>query len=301
MKFRSGFVGLIGRPNVGKSTLINLLVGQKIAIATSVAQTTRHRIKGVVTNDKGQIIFLDTPGFSKSLDKLGNFLTDEGKAALSESDAFVMVVDMSEIAGKGDEWVAEQLKKTGRHILLVMNKVDLCQSAEKRQHHRDTYLHLFGDYPKFNSLQVSAKTGKNHQKIVEILMRKLPEGPKYYDDDAVTDQRMREMSAEIIREKVLLNTQEEIPHSVAIGIETFEESEKMTRITSTLYVDQTSQKPILIGKNGQLIKKIGTEARVDIETLLEQRVYLELNVKVRQNWRKDPKFLASLGLAPPKD
>jgi len=302
MSFRSGFIGIIGRPNVGKSTLINRLVGQKIAITSSVAQTTRHRIKGVVTTEKGQLVFLDTPGFSKSLDKLGHYLTDEGQAALSDADIFVMVVDLSEPAGKGDLWVANQLKATGRYVLLALNKTDLLgNQTAKRQQHRESYLALFGDYPPFNSVLVSAKTGKNEDKIIQQLLRHLPEGPKYYDDDAVTDQRFREMSAEIIREKVLRNTVEEIPHSVAIGIERFEETPKITRIYSTLYVDQPSQKPILIGKNGQLIKTIGMQARKDIETLLDQHVYLELNVKVRENWRKDPQFLESLGLAPPKD
>ncbi len=300
--FRSGFVALLGRPNVGKSTLLNRLVGQKIAITSPVAQTTRHRIKGVVTTEKGQIIFLDTPGFSKPLDKLGNYLTDESLAALSEADLFVMVVDASQPPGRGDEWVAAQIKETGKFVLLVLNKTDVLKNKPvKLLEHRKHYGDLFSGYPKFKMLGVSAKTGKHMVELAETVIRKLPEGPAYYPEDAVTDQRIREISAEIIREKVLLNTREEIPHSVAIGIESFDETqEDITRIEATLYVDQKSQKGILIGHEGSMIKTIGSQARQEIETLIEGKVHLALNVKVRENWRKDPVFLKSLGLAPPK-
>lgn len=299
--FRSGFVALLGRPNVGKSTLLNRLVGQKIAITSPVAQTTRHRIKGVVTSEKGQIIFLDTPGFSKPLDRLGNYLTDEGMAALSEADLFVMVVDVTQPPGKGDAWVAEQLKETGKFVLLVVNKIDtLKNKPAKLQEHRTLYGDLFKSYANHKVLSVSAKTGKHMTELIDMVVRKLPEGPAYYPEDAVTDQRLREITAEIIREKVLLNTREEIPHSVAIGLESFDETDpEITRIDATLYVDQKSQKGILIGHEGSMIKTIGMEARVEIETLLEQKVHLALNVKVRENWRKDTKFLKSLGLAPP--
>ncbi len=298
---RSGFVAILGRPNVGKSTLLNRLVGQKIAITSPVAQTTRHRIKGVVSSEKGQIVFLDTPGFSKALDKLGNYLTEESKAALSEADAFVMVVDVSQPPGRGDEWVAEQIKQTCKFVLLVLNKSDILKNKPvKLLEHRKAYNALFSAYPKAKALSVSAKTGKHINELVDTMIRKLPEGPAYYDSEAVTDQRLREISAEIIREKVLLNTREEIPHSVAVGIETFDESDpEIVRIEAVLYVDQKSQKGILIGQAGSMIKQIGTEARVEIETLLEQKVHLALNVKLRENWRKDTAFLKSLGLAPP--
>lgn len=299
--FRSGFVALLGRPNVGKSTLLNRLVGQKIAITSPVPQTTRHRIKGVVSSEKGQIIFLDTPGFSKPLDRLGNFLTDESLAALSEADAFVMVTDVSQPPGRGDEWVAGQIKKTGKFVLLVLNKSDILKNRPvKLLEYRKAYIELFKDYPKIKALSVSAKTGKNMNELVETIIRKLPEGPAYYPEDAVTDQRMREITAEIIREKVLLNTREEIPHSVAVGIESFDESDPdIVRIEATLYVDQKSQKGILIGHAGSMIKEIGIQARVEIEEMLEQKVHLGLNVKVRENWRKDSVFLKSLGWAPP--
>lgn len=300
--YRSGFVALLGRPNVGKSTLLNRLVGQKIAIASPIAQTTRHRIKGVVSRAQGQAIFLDTPGFSKPLDRLGGYLSEESLAALKEADVFVLVVDASQPAGKGDAWVAEQIKATGRFALLVLNKSDILKNQPVRLlEHRKQYNDLFKGYPHRSVLGISAKTGKNVESVIETVIRKLPEGPMYYPDDAVTDQRMREITAEIIREKVLLNTREEIPHSVAVGIDLFDESRAdITHIEATLYVDQKSQKGILIGQGGSMIKTIGIEARPEIEEMLENRVHLALQVKIKENWRKDPAFLKSLGLAPPE-
>jgi GTP-binding protein Era len=299
--FRSGFVALLGRPNVGKSTLLNHLVGQKIAITSPVAQTTRHRIKGVVTTEKGQAIFLDTPGFSKPLDKLGNYLTEESLAALSEADLFVMVVDVSQPPGRGDAWVAAQLQESGKFVLLAINKIDtLKHKPVKLQEHRALYADLFKGYANHKLLSISAKTGKHLTDLIDMVIRKLPEGPAYYPEDAVTDQRLREITAEIIREKVLLNTREEIPHSVAIGVDSFNETDpEIIRIDATLYVDQKSQKGILIGHEGSMIKTIGIQARQEIEPLLERQVHLALNVKVRENWRKDSQFLKSLGLAPP--
>lgn len=302
-KFRSGFVALVGRPNVGKSTLLNRLVGQKIAITSPVAQTTRHRIKGVLTNPKGQIIFLDTPGFSKPLDKLGTYLTVEGQAALSEADAFMMVVDASQPPGSGDLWVAEQVRQTGKFILLVLNKIDIHKNRPaKLLELRALYTNLLREYPNSKILTVSARTGKNTQEIAETILRKLPVGPAYYPEDSVTDQRIREITAEIIREKVLLNTREEIPHAVAVGIEVFDETDPdIIRIQAMLYVDQKSQKGILIGKDATMIKLIGTQARHEIENMVENKVHLALEVKIKENWRKDPAFLKSLGLAPPEN
>ncbi len=301
---RSGFVAILGRPNVGKSTLMNKLVGQKIAITSPVAQTTRHRIKGVVTSEKGQVIFLDTPGFSKPLDKLGTHMTDEGRAALSEADVFMAVMDGSVIPGKGDIWVVDQVRQTGKFILLVLNKTDILkQRPDMQLALRAQYAKLLEGYPeeKFRIVTVSARTGRNIDDLVDGLIRKLPEGPQYYPEEAVTDQRMREITAEIIREKVLLNTQDEIPHSVAIGIEKFDESNpELTRIEATLYVDQKSQKGMLIGAKGSMIRTIGMAARVEIEEMTETQVHLALEVKIRENWRKDPQFLKSLGLAPPE-
>jgi GTPase len=300
--YRSGFIALLGRPNVGKSTLLNRLVGQKIAIASPIAQTTRHRIKGVVSRPQGQAIFLDTPGFSKPLDRLGGYLSEESLAALKEADIFVLVVDSSQPAGKGDAWVAEQIRETGRFVLLVLNKGDILKNQPVRLlEHRKQYNDLFKGYPHRAVLGISAKTGKNVESVIETVIRKLPEGPMYYPDDAVTDQRLREITAEIVREKVLLNTREEIPHSVAVGIDLFDESRPdITHIEATLYVDQKSQKGILIGQGGSMIKTIGIEARPEIEEMLDKRVHLALQVKIKENWRKDSAFLKSLGLAPPE-
>lgn len=299
--FRSGFVALVGRPNVGKSTLLNRLVGEKIAITTPVAQTTRHRIKGVVTRDRGQLIFLDTPGFSKPLDSLGKYLCAESDAALAEADAVMAVVDISVAPGKGDAWVCDKARHTGKPVLLLLNKCDqLGGNPEKRTARRAAYLALFDGGAPVDTLMVSALTGKRTDRIVDRLLRWMPEGPRYYEADALTDQRLREMAAETIREKALLLTREEIPHSVAVCLDTFEESPDITRITATLVVDQPSQKGILIGAGGAMIKAIGAAARRDLETLLAMPVFVGLTVKVRKNWRKDAKFLQSLGLAPPQ-
>jgi GTP-binding protein Era len=304
--FRSGFVAIVGRPNVGKSTLLNRLVGEKIAITSPVSQTTRHRIRGVVTTPQGQIVFLDTPGFSKPVDRLGEYLVDEATAAVQEADAFMVVMDGSQPPGKGDEWVAQQVLHAAgpdKLILLIINKVDQVKHLlpEARLERRAAYAALFGDRKALQVLMVSAKTGKQVDSITQTLVRALPEGPAYYPEDAMTDQRLREMVAEIIRERVLHHTREEIPHSVAVGIEAFleDEAQGLTRITATLYVDQKSQKGILIGAKGQMVKTIGTEARQQAEILMGGKVHLELTVKVKENWRKDAQFLKMLGLAPP--
>lgn len=301
--FRSGFAALIGRPNVGKSTLLNRLVGQKIAITSPVAQTTRHRVKGVVTTAKGQIVFLDTPGFSKPLDSLGGYLTDEGMAALNEADVLLFVADLAQLPGKGDAWILEQIAPLQKPVFMILNQADrLKNNPQKLLSQRQAYRELFEKTlgrPPHEYLTISAKTGKNIQSVITKIFRLLPAGPAYYPEDAVTDQRLREISAEIIREKVLLNTQEEIPHSVAVAIETFDETSEITRITATLIADQKSQKGILIGKGGHMIKTIGSQARTELETLLERKVFLDLTVKIKENWRKDPAFLKSLGLAPP--
>ncbi len=302
--FRSGFVAIVGRPNVGKSTLLNQLIGEKIAITSPVAQTTRHRIKGVVTQEKGQVIFLDTPGFSKPLDSLGTLLTQEGMAALSEADVVVVVVEADEEPGKGDYWVMAQAIQSQKPIILVLNKSDSLKkkASPSVPGQKAAYLNLFQSIDAKAEpetiLAISAKTGKHVANLLDSILRLLPEGPAYYPEDSLTDQRLREISAEMIREKILHRTLEELPHSVAVAIETFEEKDTSTHIRATLYVDQDSQKGILIGKNGQMIKTIGSDAREDIETLLGHAVYLELTVKVKKNWRKDPRFLKSLGLAP---
>jgi GTPase len=301
--FRSGFVSLVGRPSVGKSTLLNQLIGQKVAITSSVPQTTRHRIKGIVNSDKGQLILMDTPGFSKPLDQLGTYLVDEGMAALSQADLIALVVDGACPPGKGDQWLAQKIQDSGKPCLLILNKTDLMKAhPERLATYYQQYIHLFKSETLFRAIRVSAKTGKNMALLPDILIRKLPEGPAYYDPETVTDQRIREIAAEIIREKVLLNTREELPHSIAVGIELFDESDpEITRLSATLYVDQDSQKGMIIGKNGAMIRTIGTAARPEIEDMLDKKVYLALDVKTRKNWRKDARFLKSLGLALPEN
>ncbi|MEM0952020.1 MAG: GTPase Era [Cyanobacteria bacterium P01_H01_bin.74] len=300
--YRSGFVVVLGRPSVGKSTLVNALVGQHVAITSHVAQTTRHRIKGVLHSAKGQAVLLDTPGFSKPLDKLGTYLVEEGFAALNEADIAAVVVDASVASGKGDAWLARQVLASGKPVFLILNQVDkLKHKPGLLEAHCEQYKSLFSQAGAFKSLRISAKTGKNLRSLADTLIRELPQGPAYFNPDTVTDQRIREMSAEIIREKVLMTARDEIPHSVAVGIETFDESNAaITHINATLYVNQPSQKGILIGKDAAFIKQIGAKARKDIEALLEKKVHLALQVKTRQNWRKDSQFLKSLGLALPE-
>lgn len=299
MAFRSGFVALIGRPNMGKSTLLNRLVGEKIAITSNVAQTTRHRIRGVITlPEKGQLVLMDTPGFSKPLDQLGTYLTDEGQAALKECDAVMVVVNIGDEPGKGDAWVIEQAKLSQKYILLVLNKADLIKGKDQLKANRvKAYEDMMGDYAHFHTVLVSAQTGRNVDKIPAMLLRHMPKGPQYYESDSLTDQRYREMAAETIREKVMRLTRDELPHSVAVHINKYNEAPKLITIDATLYVDQDSQKGMVIGQKGQMIKAIGTDARKDLEQLTQTQVHLELHVKVRKNWRKDTEFLKSLGMA----
>jgi GTPase len=301
--FKSGFIALVGRPNVGKSSLLNRLVGQKVAITSPIAQTTRHRIRGVMTNPNSQIIFLDTPGLSKPLDKLGHFLVDEAQAALGEADGFMMVVDATVEPGSGDAWVIEQIKATGKPLLLILNKIDrLASNGPLRDARQKAYAHLLLGIKTHDLVMVSAKTAKNIPRIAAALEPWLTPGPRYYDDETVTDQRMREMAAELIREQVLRNTQQEIPHSVAVLIESYKEPlvpGDPVHICATLVVNQKSQKGMLIGKEGHLIKQIKDHAQKAISVLCDQPVVLECHVSVRANWRRDDQFLKQLGLAPP--
>jgi GTP-binding protein Era len=302
--FRSGFVALIGRPNVGKSTLLNQLMGEKLAICSPVMQTTRHRIRGVVTRPDAQLVILDTPGFSKPIDELGTFLVKEGYAALKEADVLFCVMDITSAPGKGDAWIVEQAVRSKRPVYLILNKVDRLTGnpalyEERTKAYQQLFLSAKGIYKR--CLHTSAKTGKQKAVILEAMFESLPTGPKYYEDDTLTDQRMREMVAELVREQVLLNTQDEIPHSVAIGVEVFDETpEKMPHIYVTLYVNRKSQRGMLIGKAGSMIRLIGEKARTKVERLLGQQVFLKLDVKVKENWRKDTQFLQSINLALPK-
>lgn len=290
---KSGFVAMIGRPNVGKSTLLNQILGQKIVITTDKAQTTRKRIKGIYTNKEGQIVFVDTPGVHKPLNKLGEFLLDEAKIAVPDADVILFLVDGSESAGKGDKWIAQHLLQTKIPIVIVMNKVDKVKKPEKVEENLLSYKTLFEE--NLPVVRISAKTGRNIDTLMNNIFKKLPEGEALYPEDVVTEETMRDVTEEIIREKILLNTSDEIPHSVAVKVTNYQEKEEIDKIYATIYCEQKSQKGILIGKGGSLLKKIGTEARLELEKIVEKKVYLQLEVKVEKDWRKKQNILKNFG------
>lgn len=291
---KCGFVTILGRPNVGKSTLLNQVLGQKIVITTDKAQTTRKRIKGILTEPQGQVIFVDTPGVHRPLNKLGEFLMDEAKFAVPDADLILFLVDGSEPAGKGDKWIVENLLKDSKTpIILVVNKVDKIKNQQKIEENVLSYKMLFEE--NIPLIRISAKTGRNKDTLLSNIFKKLPEGEKLYPDDVVTEETMRSVAEEVVREKILLNTQDEIPHSVAITIDKYQESEDIDRIYATIYCEQKSQKGILIGKGGALLKKIGTEARIELESIVDKKVFLALEVKVEKDWRKKDKLLKNFG------
>ena len=294
MAYKSGFVTIIGRPNVGKSTLLNKIIGQKIVITSDKAQTTRERLRGIYTSEKGQIVFIDTPGVHKPLNKLGEFILEETKLAVPDADVILFMVDGKEPAGAGDKWIAKNILQTNIPIILVVNKVDTIINVSERDLNVVTYRELF-DNLKIPVVKVSAKTGRNIDTLIKNIYAKLPEGIAMYDEDEVTDQNMREIAKEIIREKILRLTQDEIPHSVAVKIDLFEEKKTLTKISATIFVEQDSQKLIVVGKQGQMIKKIGEYARVELENMIGRKVFLELFVKVKKNWRKRQDNLKNLG------
>ena len=292
-EYKSGFAAVVGRPNVGKSTLMNKVLGQKIAIATDKAQTTRKRIKGIFTNEDGQIVFIDTPGIHKPLDKLGEFLLDEAKFSIPDADVILFIVDGSEPAGAGDKWIVNNiLAGTGTPVIIVMNKVDKIKDILKREQNLLSYKTLFAE--NLPVVKISAQTGRNIDTLISAIMKKLPEGEPVYPEDELTDETMRSISREVIREKILLNTKDEIPHSVAVVIEKYEEKENVDRIFAVIHVEHESQKGIMIGRGGNMLKTIGTQAREELEKMLDKKVYLELNVKVSKDWRKKSKNLEDM-------
>ncbi|MGD9580295.1 MAG: GTPase Era [Vampirovibrionia bacterium] len=294
MSFKSGFVTIVGRPNVGKSTLVNQILKQKVAIMSDKVQTTRRRLRGIFTDERGQIVFVDTPGIHKPIHKLGEFLMEETKLALPDADLVLFVVDATEPPGAGDRWIVQNIIEREKPVIMVVNKIDLVKDADKRKELVEAYKDLFEDQ-KVPTFTISAKTGKNREDLIKNLFRKLPKGPQYFPDDDVTDQSMRVIASETIREKILLNTSEELPHSIAVVIETFKTDEKMITIDAVIYVERDSQKGMIIGKNGTMLKKIGSLARVEIEEMAEHKVFLTLNVKVKKNWRKNPSALKQFG------
>ena len=290
---KCGFVAIIGRPNVGKSTLLNQILEQKIVIATNKAQTTRKRIKGIYTVEDCQIVFVDTPGIHKPLNKLGEFLLDEAKVSVPDADAVLFLVDASTPAGKGDKWIVENvLSKTQIPVIMVLNKIDKA-SAKKIDENIKSYLDLYPN--SVMTLRISAKTGKNKAKLVNAIKNYLPDGEMLYPEDVVTEENMRSIVEEIVREKILLNTTDEIPHSVAVRVDEYKEDVDIDRIRASIYCETKSQKGILIGKGGSLLKLIGTQARQDLEKIVEKKVFLGLQVKIEKDWRKKDKFLKDFG------
>ena len=290
--FKSGFVGIIGRPNVGKSTLMNHLIGQKVAITSPVAQTTRNRLQGILTTEAAQIIFVDTPGIHKPHHELGRVIVKNAQIAINSVDLVVFVVDSSTMSGGGDRFIIELLKNTKTPVILGLNKQDL--QPANYEDLDDSYLDLIQEQS-WSSVKFSAVTGEGTDKLQNLIVEKLETGPYYYPPDLVTDQPERFIMAELIREQILLLTRQEIPHSVAITIEKIEESPKITKVFSAINVERGSQKGIIIGKKGSMLKRIGTEARKQIQKLIAGDVYLELFVKVEPKWRQSRLRLAQFG------
>ena len=292
-EYKSGFVALIGRPNVGKSTLMNKIIGQKIAITSNKPQTTRNKIQTVYTCDEGQIIFLDTPGIHKAKNKLGEYMVNVAEKTLKEVDVILWLVEPSTFIGAGEQHIAEQLKDINVPVILVINKIDTVKKEEILVF-IDAYRKIL-DFAEI--IPASALRDKNADEIVESIFKYLPQGPQYYDEDTVTDQPMRQIVDEIIREKALHALNEEIPHGIAVTIEKMKERKngKITDIEATIICERDSHKGIIIGKQGSMLKKIGSNARYEIEQMLEMKVNLQLWVKVRKEWRDSDLLLKNYG------
>lgn len=292
--FKSGVITLIARPNVGKSTLLNKILGQKVAIATPLRQTTRKNLKGIYTDSNSQIIIIDTPGVHKPLNELGNYLSNQSKEALSDTDLVLFMVDATQMCGAGDKWIWENyLSEIKAPILVVFNKVDLIKDLEQREINVYSYKKMMNR--NIDSVKISAKTGRNIEDLIEKIKDFLPYGEKFYDDDIVSDTNMREIACEIIREKIINNTKDEVPHNVAVVIDNYKEEKNIDRISAKIIVNNESQKGILIGKAGSMLKKIGTSAREELEKIVEKKIYLELVVRVQKNWLKDKNAIKKLG------
>ncbi|MBE0417035.1 MAG: GTPase Era [Coriobacteriia bacterium] len=290
---RSGFVALVGRPNAGKSTLVNAVVGSKVAITSDTPQTTRHRLRAIVDTDDAQIVLVDTPGLHKPYDALGEELNRSGFMALSDVDVACLVVDSSAPVGGGDRWVAQHVAKSQATTVLVLTKADLVdQERIERQLAAARALLAFDD-----EVVVSAVDDFNVDRFVATVTGLLPQGPRYFPRDMATDQPLEVMIAEFIREKILRSTFDEVPHAVGVAVEDLEyvSGGDLARITATVFVERESQKGIIVGKGGEMIKRIGSEARADLERLLGSRVYLDLMVKVKRNWRRDASQIRRFG------
>jgi GTP-binding protein Era len=289
--FKSGFVTLIGRPNVGKSTLMNCIIGQKIAIISNKPQTTRNRIQTVYTSEEGQIVFLDTPGIHKAKNKLGDYMVTVAEKTLSEVDVILWLVEPSNFIGAGERHIIEQLKKGKTPVILVINKIDTVKK-EQLLEYIDTYRK---EYDFAEIVPVSALKAENIKELLKCIMKYLPYGPAFYDEDTVTDQPVRQIVAELIREKTLRLLSDEIPHGVAVSIESMKYKKNIVDIEATIFCERDSHKGIIIGKNGAMLKKIGSMARRDIEELLEKQANLQLWVKVKKDWRDSDFLLKNFG------
>ena len=291
--FKSGFVALVGRPNVGKSTLMNHLIGQKIAITSEKPQTTRNRIQTVYTDKRGQIIFLDTPGIHKAKNKLGQYMVNVAEGTLNEVDVIMWLVEPTTYIGAGEQHIAELLSKVKTPVILAINKIDTVKDEEIIAKAIDTYKNVC---PFAEIVPVSALRNQNTDKMTELLFQYLPYGPQYYDEDTVTDQPMRQIAAELIREKALRLLQDEIPHGIAVTIEQMKERDNgIFDIEATIVCERDSHKGIIIGKGGAMFKRIGSQARREIENLMGAKVNLQLWVKVRKEWRDSELYMKNYG------
>ncbi|MFG6367918.1 MAG: GTPase Era [Lachnospiraceae bacterium] len=291
---KSGFAALIGRPNVGKSTLMNCLIGQKIAITSKKPQTTRNRIQTVYTSEEGQIVFVDTPGIHKAKNKLGDYMVNVAEHSLREVDVILWLVEPTDYIGAGEQHIIEELKKVKIPIILVINKIDIVKKEQLL-----AYIDIYRKQLDFVEIvPVSALKKDNTDVLIAQIMKYLPEGPAFYDEDTITDQPTRQIVAELIREKVLRSIDEEIPHGVAVTIESIKYGKKLVDINATIICERDSHKGIIIGKGGQMLKKIGSLARPEIEDLLEQHVNLQLWVKVKKDWRDSDFLIKNFGYDP---
>lgn len=296
-QYKSGFAVLIGRPNVGKSTLMNRLIGQKIAITSSKPQTTRNRIQTIYTSEEGQIVFVDTPGIHKAKNRLGDYMVNIAHRSLTEVDVILWLVEPSNFIGAGEQHILEQLRKADVPVILVINKIDMVKKEE-----------LFGFIDTYRKemdfaeiVPVSALKNDNTAELIKCIMKYLPCGPAFYDEDTITDQPMRQIVAELIREKALRCLEEEIPHGIAVTIERMRKRGKITDIDATIICEKDSHKGIIIGRQGSMLKKIGSNARQDIEKLIKGRVNLQLWVKVKKDWRDSDFLLKNFGYNPLED
>lgn len=289
---KSGFASIIGRPNSGKSTLLNRLVGEKVSIVTDKPQTTRHVVKGIVTRPEGQVVFLDTPGIHKPVHRMNERMMKSVRASMANVDLILLIVDASTAFGRGDEFTLELLKPLSTKKFLLLNKID---RIEKKK-----LLPIIERYSKLVNFEeiipISALSGENVESLMAQVFKYLPEGPMYYPSDQISDQQERTIAAEMIREKLIVLTEQELPHSTAVVIDRFEEEGNLYRIYTSIYVERESQKAIVIGKGGEKLKEVGTAARKELESFFDKKIFLELHVKVKKNWRDDAETLRTLGL-----